>query len=228
MARWRPLSDARWGAPIVRELAIIATVASITTYLVVVVLGVALAGREVTDPLVQALAAVGSVAAAAVVAIVGVRRRVVPLFEAVEWALAMGRSRWATLGFERGMPAPEEGLAALQGRTDELSLAARAAALAGLGRPRELDDLLEGWSADTPTAAAAIARHKVNLDALRGHPADPAAALAAARRDPGRDRPGERDRPGAHRYRQPRGPRGPKPGAGASGCQGGHPARPRR
>ena len=180
VARWRPLSDARWGAPIVRELAIIATVASITTYLVVVVLGVALAGREVTDPSGPGACRGGvrggrgggrhrrrASAGRAVVRVgrMGARHGPLPMGNA--WLRA--RHAGARGGARR---APGSDRRAVAQRTGGGARRPRPAT--GARRPPR------GWSADTPTAAAAIARHMVNLDSLRGRPADPAAALAAA------------------------------------------------
>lgn len=180
MAAWRDLGDTRWGQPIVRTLAAWCVVAATVAYLAAVAVAIALTDSGATDPVVQGPAAAASAAAAAFVAVVGVRRQVAPLFEAVEWASALARARWAMLGFPDAMPATGEGLSALEDRTDELAMAGRAAALAALGRADELEELLDRWDPETPNAAAAIARHRVNLAALRGSSPDPAPALAAA------------------------------------------------
>jgi hypothetical protein len=180
VARWRPLSDARWGEPIVRSLACWCAVASVLAYLVGIALAAILTGGTALDPVVQGLAAGLAAAVAAITATLGVRRRVTPLFEAVEWALALARARWASLGVADGIPASGAGLEVLASRTDEPAMAAKGAALAALGRADELEALLQSWTPDTATAAAAIARQRVNLDGLRGRPADPGPALAAA------------------------------------------------
>jgi hypothetical protein len=180
VARFRPLSDPQWSAPIVWRLAAFCGIASIVAYLVAVSVALALTGAGPRDPTVQVIAAGVAVAAAIATATAAVRTRIAPLFEVISWSVAVARQRWAGLGFPDGLPDPEMALAALADRTDETSLAARASLLAVLRREGELAALLDGWQPDTPTAAATIARQRVALDSLRGVRPDVTAACAAA------------------------------------------------
>jgi hypothetical protein len=180
VARQPPLNSPQWAAPLIRRLAGVCASVAILTYLAAIAISIAITGLGPTDPAVQVVSASMAIVAAVLVVAWVSRSRVAPLYEVIEWSMAVATARWNELGLGTAIPDPAGALAALAGRDDEPAVAARTTLLAGLGRADDLEAALAAWEPQTPLGVATLARHRATLDSLRGGTGDTTAALAAA------------------------------------------------